>query len=47
LCIRKILFVAQIIPPRGTFICATIKILQIHGAKKIAVLLADNCKNPT
>jgi hypothetical protein len=34
LCIGKILFVAQIIPPRGTFICATNKILQIQGAKK-------------
>jgi hypothetical protein len=48
LCIRKILFVAQIIPPRGTFICATNKILQkIHGAKKIAVLPPDNRENPT
>jgi hypothetical protein len=46
LCIRKILFVAQIIPLRGTFFCATNKILQIHGAKEIAVLPPDNCKNP-
>jgi hypothetical protein len=39
--------VAQIIPPCGTFICATNKILQTHGAKIIAVLPPDNCKNPT
>jgi hypothetical protein len=47
LCIRKIIFVAQIIPPSGTFICATNQILQICGAKKIAVLPPDNHKNPT
>jgi hypothetical protein len=46
LCIRKILFVAQNIPPRETFICATNKNLQTHGAKKIAVLPPDNRKNP-
>ncbi len=47
LCIRKILFVAQIIPPRGTFICATNKILQIHRANELLFLPPDNCKNPT
>ncbi len=46
MCICKILFVAQIIPPHGTFTCATNKILQIHKAKQIAVLPPDNQKNP-
>jgi hypothetical protein len=47
LCIHKILFVAQIIPPLETFICATHKNLQIHGAKKMLFLLPDNRQNPT
>jgi hypothetical protein len=47
LCIRKILFVAQIIPPRGTFICAHIVIYEYTDAKKIAFSPPDNRKNPT
>jgi hypothetical protein len=35
LCIRKILFVAQIIPPHGAFICAQIIIYEYTDAKKI------------
>ncbi len=42
LCIRKILFVAQIIPPCGTFICAQIIIYEYMDAKKIAFLPPDN-----
>jgi hypothetical protein len=47
LCICKILFVAQIIPPRGTFICAQIIIYEYTDAKKIAFLQPDNRENPT
>jgi hypothetical protein len=45
-CIRKILFVAQIIPPRGTFICAQIIIYKYTDATKIASYPPDNLKNP-
>ncbi len=47
LCIHKVLFVAQIIPPRGTFICAQIIIYEYTDAKKIAFSPPDNLKNPT
>ncbi len=44
--IHKKLFVAQIYVPRGTFFCATNKILQIHKRLIIAFFATRNCRNP-